>query len=204
MRYEGGRFTAVTLSLFHAAGMLLPVILAVVYMLAYRSGNRSVFYRIFSFFALLMPVGSILGWVVVRGALPAGGSPRDGRRGESLSRVPASAPGLSSAGPPLLFAGCLLLAWRKKIRKTTGWRPKGMRREVFLPRPRSHSSQKLRGLISVPQKRLPLAAWGNLCYNGSITESGEEWMWENCLTGWNSWSPGWRSMRSFCLKSSGL
>lgn len=32
MSYQGGRFTALTLSLFHAAGVLLPVLAAVVYM----------------------------------------------------------------------------------------------------------------------------------------------------------------------------
>ena len=114
MRYEGGRFTAVTLSLFHAAGTLLPVILAVVYMLAYRSGSRSVFYRIFSFFALLMPVGSILGWVVVPVLCLLGEAP-----GTDDAAKFIESSGLSTwvvlGGAALLFAGCLLLAWRKKI-----------------------------------------------------------------------------------------
>ena len=114
MRYEGGRFTAMTLSLFHAAGTLLPVILAVVYMLAYRSGSRSVFYRIFSFFALLMPVGSILGWVVVPVLCLLGEAPGTDDAAKFIESSGLS-PWIVLGGAALLFAGCLLLAWRKKI-----------------------------------------------------------------------------------------
>lgn len=114
MRYEGGRFTAVTLSLFHAAGTLLPVILAVVYMLAYRSGSRSVFYRIFSFFALLMPVGSILGWVVVPVLCLLGEAPGTDDAAKFIESSGLS-PWIVLGGAALLFAGCLLLAWKKKI-----------------------------------------------------------------------------------------
>ena len=49
MRYEGGTFTALTLSLFYIAGMLLPVLISIAYMLLYRDAAQSVFYRIFSF-----------------------------------------------------------------------------------------------------------------------------------------------------------
>ena len=114
MRYEGGRSTAVTLSLFHAAGMLLPVILAVVYMLAYRSGSRTVFSRIFSFFALLMPVGSILGWVVVPVLCLLGEAPGTDDAAKFIESSGLS-PWIVLGGAALLFAGCLLLAWRKKI-----------------------------------------------------------------------------------------
>ena len=65
MSYQGGRFTALTLSMFHAAGVLLPVLAAVVYMLTYRRQTKSVCYCIVSFMVLLMPMGSILAWVIV-------------------------------------------------------------------------------------------------------------------------------------------
>lgn len=48
MRYGGGTFTALTLSLFYIAGMLLPVLISIAYMLLYRDAAQSVFYRIFS------------------------------------------------------------------------------------------------------------------------------------------------------------
>ena len=94
--------------------MLLPVILAVVYMLAYRSGSRSVFYRIFSFFALLMPVGSILGWVVVPVLCLLGEAPGTDDAAKFIESSGLS-PWSVLGGAALLFAGCLLLAWRKKI-----------------------------------------------------------------------------------------
>ena len=43
MRYEGGTFTALTLSLFYIAGMLLPVLISIAYMLLYRDAAQSVF-----------------------------------------------------------------------------------------------------------------------------------------------------------------
>ena len=36
MNYEGGQFSAAMFSLFHAAGMLLPLLAAILYMIAYR------------------------------------------------------------------------------------------------------------------------------------------------------------------------
>lgn len=65
MSYEGGSFTPITLSLSNVAGMLLPVLAAVVYMLAYRNQAASILYRIFSFLFVLVPTGSILAWVLV-------------------------------------------------------------------------------------------------------------------------------------------
>lgn len=65
MNYEGGQFSAAMFSLFHAAGMLLPLLAAILYMIAYQSGARSIFYRIFSFLVLLLPVGAVLAWVGV-------------------------------------------------------------------------------------------------------------------------------------------
>lgn len=55
MRYEGGTFTALTLSLFYIAGMLLPVLISIAYMLLYRDAAQSVFYRIFFFSVSLDP-----------------------------------------------------------------------------------------------------------------------------------------------------
>ena len=52
MNYEGGIFTPVTFSLFHCAGMLLPVLVSLLLILTYRSGSSRMFYRIFSFFFL--------------------------------------------------------------------------------------------------------------------------------------------------------
>lgn len=62
MRYEGGTFTALTLSLFYIAGMLLPVLISIAYMLLYRDAAQSVFYRIFSFlFPLILTAPALHG-----------------------------------------------------------------------------------------------------------------------------------------------
>ena len=47
MRYGGGTFTALTLSLFYIAGMLLPVLISIAYMLLYRDAAQSVFIEFF-------------------------------------------------------------------------------------------------------------------------------------------------------------
>ena len=65
MRYEGGTFTALTLSLFYIAGMLLPVLISIAYMLLYRDAAQSVFYRIFSFLFPLILTAPALAWGIV-------------------------------------------------------------------------------------------------------------------------------------------
>ena len=47
MNYDGGVFTETSLSLFNIAGMLLPVLLSIAYMMFYRSTSVNQFYRIF-------------------------------------------------------------------------------------------------------------------------------------------------------------
>ena len=114
MGYEGGVFTPAALSLFHIAGMLLPVLAAVIYMLAYESKAEGVFYRIFSFVSLLMPLGSLLAWVVMPVFSLAGRAPQDDDAVKFLASSGLS-PWAVSLGAAALFAFCLFLAWKKKI-----------------------------------------------------------------------------------------
>ncbi len=62
MRYEGGTFTALTLSLFYIAGMLLPVLISIAYMLLYRDAAQSVFIEFFSFLFPLILTAPALAW----------------------------------------------------------------------------------------------------------------------------------------------
>lgn len=112
--YEGGRFTAATLSLFHAAGVLLPAALAAVYMLSYRSRADGLFYRIFSFMVLLFPVGSLLAWVAVPPLCLLGRAP-EGDDAAKFIETSGWNPWAVAAAAAALFIGCLLLAWKKKI-----------------------------------------------------------------------------------------
>ena len=114
MTYEGGTFNAFTLSLFHSAGLLLPVLVAVLYMLSYRSGTESIFYRIFSFLFILIPAGSILAWVIVPVLYMLGQAPQTDDAAKFIDSSGLS-PWVVLLGAVLLFAGCLFLDWKKKI-----------------------------------------------------------------------------------------
>lgn len=77
MSYEGGIFSPVTSSLLNAAGVLLPVVVSVMYMIFCSQTNSSAFYRIFSFMFSMIPFFAIIAWVFVPilylfGKAPAG------------------------------------------------------------------------------------------------------------------------------------
>lgn len=114
MRYEGGIFTAAALSLFHIAGMLLPALAAILYMLAYRSRGKGLFYRIFSLIFLLMPVCSILAWVIVPVLSLLNRAPQSDDAAKFLASSGLN-PWAVLSGAAILFSCCLLIAWKKKI-----------------------------------------------------------------------------------------
>ena len=114
MRYEGGIFTTITLSLFHIAGMLLPVLVSILFMLAYQNHIKSIFYRIFSFLSLLLPIGSILAWVSVPLLALFGRAPQEDDAAKFIDSSGLS-PWVVFLGAIILFVCCLLIAWKKKI-----------------------------------------------------------------------------------------
>lgn len=65
MSYAGGHFTDISDLWLHANGMAFPLILSYVYMLCYQKKRESRFYRIFSYFAAIMSMFSVLAWVIV-------------------------------------------------------------------------------------------------------------------------------------------
>jgi hypothetical protein len=94
--------------------MLLPVLLTIVFMFFYRRDQASVFYRVFSFFLSMMPVFSILAWVIVpitylTGCAPAGDDVTQFLDHSGLS------PLLVLFAALLLFAACVALALKKGI-----------------------------------------------------------------------------------------
>lgn len=73
----GGNYTNTSDLWLHANGMLLPMILSLLYCSLYKKDRESVFYRIFSYIAALIPTGSMLAWVIIpfaylQGKAPAG------------------------------------------------------------------------------------------------------------------------------------
>ena len=65
VNYMGGQWTDVSDRWMHLNGALFPFIIAALYMLLYRRDMGSPFYRIFSAFFVLMPICSLLAWVVI-------------------------------------------------------------------------------------------------------------------------------------------
>lgn len=73
----GGNYTNVSGLWLHANGALLPVIVSFVYMLLYNKNSKSIFYHAFSYMICLMPIVSLLAWVIIpfvymQGNAPAG------------------------------------------------------------------------------------------------------------------------------------
>lgn len=65
MSYNGGTFSKAMYSLFHAAGMLLPIILLVPVIISYKQGKKSIFYHCCYMAACLWGVSPLLAWLIV-------------------------------------------------------------------------------------------------------------------------------------------
>lgn len=109
-----GVYTAFTYSLLHSAGLLLPVLASILYMLFYQKDRTGVFYRLFSFMFAVLPTFSILAWVLVpvlymNGRAPVGDDTTQFLDASGLSPI------LVILTAVVLFLLCLALAWHKKI-----------------------------------------------------------------------------------------
>ncbi len=112
--YNGGVFTPFSLSLFHIAGMLLPVFISIIYMFSYRIKSKNVFYRIFSFMFLIISVGSVLSWVIIPVLYLLNTAPQ----GDDVTNFLISSglnPWTVFAGAVALIVCCLCIAWKKRI-----------------------------------------------------------------------------------------
>lgn len=114
MRYEGGAFTPFTLSLFHLGVVLLPVVTEVLCLLVHRPRAGAIFGSVASFLALLISAGPLCAWIIVPVLSLSGRAPQ----GDDAAKFLASS-GLSPwavlAGAALLLAGCLWLAWKRRV-----------------------------------------------------------------------------------------
>lgn len=73
---HGGSFTEVSEMWMNANGAVLPIVLAMTVMLFYDRSRQGSFYRIFFFILTLIPIASLLAWVIIpfvylRGSAPA-------------------------------------------------------------------------------------------------------------------------------------
>lgn len=111
----GGTFTPVTQSLLDIAGMALPLLISLVYLLfCFRSGTNSVFFHFFSAFLILIPMFSLLAWVMVPVAFLFGyrtGADDVIHFLNHSSIHPILVMLLSLAA----FGACIVLAWKKGV-----------------------------------------------------------------------------------------
>lgn len=63
--YNGGAWTDMSDRWMHLNGAFFPLVITVVYMLLYKRNNANEFYCIFSGFFVLMPILSLLAWVII-------------------------------------------------------------------------------------------------------------------------------------------
>ncbi len=111
----GGNFTRVTSSLMNIAGMALPLIFAVCYMLfIFNKNKQGYFYRIFSLFFVIAPVGSLMTWVFIPVAYLAGDttSPDDVIHFLNSSGIH---PAIVMSGALVMLVWTGFLAWKKGI-----------------------------------------------------------------------------------------
>ena len=112
---SGGHFTPVTQSLLDIAGMGLPLLFSQIYLLFFfKDGRKGTFFRFFSALFVLVPIMSLLAWVMVPVAYFLGQTAGADDVIHFLNH--------SSVHPVLLmvlslvvFLSCLGLAWKKDV-----------------------------------------------------------------------------------------
>ena len=118
VNYIGGEWTNVSDRWMHLNGALFPVILAVVYMLFYRKDITNRFYRIFSGFFVLLPIGSLLAWVFIPFIYMAGQAPEDDDVSKFLYNFTTDYPSyLVSIAAVIIIICCITLAVKMGIVK---------------------------------------------------------------------------------------
>lgn len=111
----GGNYTQVTEVILNIAGMLLPLIISVCYMVFFfRKDKEGEFYRIFSMFFSLVPVMSLLAWVIVPIAYMAGDTTNPDDIIQFLN-VSGIHPVIVMILAFMLFGGLIFVAQRKGI-----------------------------------------------------------------------------------------
>ncbi len=71
----GGGYTNLSDMCMNANGALFPLIISYLYILLYQKDSTKVFYRIFSYVFVLIPIVSMLAWVIIPFAYLQGNAP---------------------------------------------------------------------------------------------------------------------------------
>lgn len=62
---HGGEYTFVSNLWLNANGAVFPLIVSLVYLMFYKKDRNNTFYRMFSFFTGLLPISTLLAWVII-------------------------------------------------------------------------------------------------------------------------------------------
>lgn len=111
--WTGGEFNTFTLSLADAAGVGLPVLVSVVYILFYSKENQNIFYRTFSFIFSIVPFYSLLAWMILPVMYVNGQMPSD----DVIHFIEHSGinPWIICVAAAAFFAGGVVLVWKRGI-----------------------------------------------------------------------------------------
>lgn len=114
MSYSGVIFSKAMYSLFHAAGMLFPIILTVPIIISYKQNKKSIIYHCFYISACLWGISPLLAWLIVPFVSLAGSPPQ----GDDVAKFITSSgwhPMLVFASALVILIGLLLLVIKKGI-----------------------------------------------------------------------------------------
>ena len=75
MSYVGGSFSTTAEFLFHCAGALFPVIIAVIGALFYNRRIENIYYKLLAFFMCVIPFASSIVWILIPCIYSAGQAP---------------------------------------------------------------------------------------------------------------------------------
>lgn len=114
----GGNYTNFSDLWLNANGALLPLLVSYVYLLFYRKSSRSDFYRIISWMVCLIPISSLLAWVVIPFVYLCGNAPLNDDVTKFLSNFSSAYhPLFVSAGATILIGISIALIIKKQILK---------------------------------------------------------------------------------------
>ena len=111
--WMGGEFNTFTISLADAAGVGLPILVSVVYMLFYSKENQNIFYRTFSVIFSIVPFYSLIAWMILPVMYVNGRILSD----DVIHFIEHSGinPWIVCVTAAALFAGGVVLVWKRGI-----------------------------------------------------------------------------------------
>ena len=114
--YNGGVWTNTSDRWMHLNGALFPLVIATAYMLLYRRNVTNRFYHVFSVFFVLMPIASLLAWVLIPILYMLGQAPEGDDVTKFLYNFCFDHPAyLVSIGSVAVMIGCIYTAVKKGI-----------------------------------------------------------------------------------------